>query len=816
MARASETIVSPSCLTDENIRPRHLPEAGRIAVMERLVDWFGTCALPPRDIEVVPPALSEELCVDQIATRPITLCNAGGRQLLDWDLSEVPAPPGLATAGPATAPAAIDALPDVLLLVAEPTPVDIRDLLLAYGDLGVIDASNAALFTPPLADLLPYDVVVTWSNEYYDDPVAMGDVLADYVDAGGKVVNLVGSFGTWGGQMAGRFMAEDYTAMDGAGLAITTGYLGVYDPEHPIMAGVTSVSDPVRVYSTTLTPGSSAIARWQPDMWGHELFVAAKDNQTVVSINGFVGSGHQWAGQMDDVLHNAILWLALDSPWLDESPRSGSAAPHTCQAVDVTFDSAGLAAGDYFAGLLVESDDADEPELTVPVSLTVHGPASIAGVTTTTFELLVTFDATAAGWPSLAYAWAFGDGATSNLEDPTHTYAAGGCYPVELVVSDGCGQDTWTGPVCVCAPPVDATFTWTPDNPVVGETVSFFGSVAGGDPPLTWTWDLDDGGTASGQNVDHIFAAPGTYNVTLTVSNACGQYIIQDDVLILGLPDIEVSVSSLSEELCPAATSIQVFQICNAGTAALDWNLSEPVVTYWLSEDPTSGSLQPAECADVAVTFDATQEPPGDYTADLLIASNDPDEPSITLPVSLTVLAPASITSVDYLVEGMQVTFDATAAGEPPLTYAWDFGDGGGSDLEDPAHTYAAPGCYTVFLHVINGCGDDWWWQTLCWCIPPEGADFTFTPADPEVGETVSFEGFVAGGDPPFTWSWTFGDGATGTGENLTHAYAAPGTYTVTLTVDNACGQAIVSHALTVAAPYRYVYLPVVFKGHAP
>ncbi len=40
------------------------------------------------------------------------------------------------------------------------------------------------------------------------------------------------------------------------------------------------------------------------------------------------------------------------------------------------------------------------------------------------------------------------------------------------------------------------------------------------------------------------------------------------------------------------------------------------------------------------------------------------------------------------------------------MTYAWDFGDGYTSALEDPVHTYAATGCYTVTLTVSNECGE--------------------------------------------------------------------------------------------------------------
>jgi len=58
----------------------------------------------------------------------------------------------------------------------------------------------------------------------------------------------------------------------------------------------------------------------------------------------------------------------------------------------------------------------------------------------------------------------------------------------------------------------------------------------------------------------------------------------------------------------------------------------------WLSESPTGGTVLPGECADVTVTFDSTGLVPGDYLANLLVDSNDPDAPQVTAPMQLHVL----------------------------------------------------------------------------------------------------------------------------------------------------------------------------------
>jgi uncharacterized repeat protein (TIGR01451 family) len=143
-----------------------------------------------------------------------------------------------------------------------------------------------------------------------------------------------------------------------------------------------------------------------------------------------------------------------------------------------------------------------------------------------------------------------------------------------------------------------------------------------------------------------------------------------------------------------------------------------PVDVPWVGAMPMDGVLPTGWCMTVEVTLDATDLLPGDYLADLIIHSNDPDTPTTTLPTSLTVLEPVAIADVTYLVDALEVTFDATVTGAPPFTYAWDFGDGNTSDLEDPVHTYADEGCFTVTFTATNECAFDVWSEEVCVEIP--------------------------------------------------------------------------------------------------
>ncbi len=151
---------------------------------------------------------------------------------------------------------------------------------------------------------------------------------------------------------------------------------------------------------------------------------------------------------------------------------------------------------------------------------------------------------------------------------------------------------------------------------------------------------------------------------------------------------------------------------------------------------------------------------------------------------------------------GTAITFDASASHDPDgtiVSYSWNFGDGMTATGVTTSHSYAIAGSYMVTLTVTDNSGSTGMssaTKTITDRAPT--ASFTFTPANPTVGQTVIFDGSTIF-DPDGTitnYSWTFGDGGTGTGVTTTHAYAAANTYTVTLTVTDNSGNTGTSSAM--------------------
>lgn len=127
-----------------------------------------------------------------------------------------------------------------------------------------------------------------------------------------------------------------------------------------------------------------------------------------------------------------------------------------------------------------------------------------------------------------SYAWNFGDGSTGSGPTPSHTYTGVGTYTVTLTVTDNGGltnaASTTASISTVSGPQPPVARPGGPYSGTVNATVSFDGS-ASSDPDgriVSYDWKFGDGGTASGAQVLHAYAATGTYTATLTVTDDSG------------------------------------------------------------------------------------------------------------------------------------------------------------------------------------------------------------------------------------------------------------------------------------------------------
>jgi len=143
---------------------------------------------------------------------------------------------------------------------------------------------------------------------------------------------------------------------------------------------------------------------------------------------------------------------------------------------------------------------------------------------------------------------------------------------------------------------------------------------------------------------------------------------------------------------------------------------------------------------------------------------------------------------------GVAATFNVSfMGGVQPFSYEWNFGDGGTSTSASPVHTYTADGYYTVRVWVNDCATHSANASLLVHSYDPLTLSYLKASPNPAVlGQPVNFTALAAGGTPPYTYSWNFGDGGTGGNlSNITHIYTTNGPFVASVTVgDSVSGTA--------------------------
>jgi len=394
------------------------------------------------------------------------------------------------------------------------------------------------------------------------------------------------------------------------------------------------------------------------------------------------------------------------------------------------------------------------------------------------------------------YIWSFGNGVTSTLESPTHTYASPGSYTVVLTATNFAGSGAATGTVIIYSPPTP-DFTAYPTEGFRPLTVAFTDTTTTtplGDPTLTYLWRFGDGEISDLPNPTHTYTAAGVYTVTLTVSNAAGSDTVTRTRYITVNP-VPVQADFAASPTSGLAPLTVVFTNTSTGdyTASL-WDFGDEV---------TSTLESPTHTYAVGGFFTVTLTVSGPGGNDTLTRGN-----------YITVYTPVQAAFTAWPTSGLApltVAFINTSTGDYTASL-WDFGDGVTCTLESPTHTYTTAGVCTVVLMVSGPGGIDTLIRTSYITVyAPVQAGFIASPTSGVAPLTVVFTNTSTG---DYTASlWDFGDGMTSTLESSTHTYMVAGVYTVTLTVSGPGGSDTETKAeyITVWEEYN-VYLPLILR----
>jgi PKD repeat protein len=383
--------------------------------------------------------------------------------------------------------------------------------------------------------------------------------------------------------------------------------------------------------------------------------------------------------------------------------------------------------------------------------------------------------------PLATWNWNFGDGTTSTIPSPTHSYNTPGTYTVSLAITtqNGC-TDSIQKIVRVMPVPIPNFVT---NDICAGNTALFVDSsqVSGSGQIITgWTWTFkDNNATSSLQNTTHLYPAPGTYTINLAIQTNRG--CVNDTSKTIKIWPLPIA-NFVANDVCIGNTTLFTDKSLpgDPGDVLTNW--------IWNFEDTTalSSSTNPPHIFLYA----------GTHYVQLIVSTSRGCVKDTTLNVIVHPL-PQPNFSANPICQGSPVLFHDLSTPTGTITsWNWSFGDilNNTSTLQNPSHVFDSSRIYYPTLVVTSqyGCTDSITLPLNIVPLPVVSFDANkYNGCSPLCVNFVDMS--FSQGDPITNWTWTFGDGAGSALQNPPHCYPNPGIYNVTLSVStvNSCMQSL-------------------------
>jgi PKD repeat protein len=380
--------------------------------------------------------------------------------------------------------------------------------------------------------------------------------------------------------------------------------------------------------------------------------------------------------------------------------------------------------------------------------------------------LEVNFNNTSSPDSLLFYDWFFGDGGTSNDEDPVHTfYAVNGeptTYTVSLIANNGCGKDTMSLDVVVYPAP-EVSFQ-VPPVFCAQDTVQFINTAVGTNGVL---WEFGDGQSDTVNiNPNHAYQLPGIYTATLTayaIGSGCPN-THSETIEVRSLPSVSFSVANLFG--CPPLT----VQIQNEVQDAVyfTWNFGDG--------NTAVGTNPGSHTYDESGYFDITLR-----GEDIFGCSAD----SVFSYIEVYPVPEASFETTSEEPCGVPRSICMVNTSSGALGFNWNFGNGDESQDNSPCKEYLSAGDYDIVLTAQN--------QYLCNDI----ATLTLTVYDKPVADfevlraTKCEDSEVVFNNLSFASEyalWYYNEVLFDTSWQGEYTFTEPGAYQLTLVAGNGSG----------------------------
>jgi PKD repeat protein len=393
---------------------------------------------------------------------------------------------------------------------------------------------------------------------------------------------------------------------------------------------------------------------------------------------------------------------------------------------------------------------------------------------------VVSFDGSTSNDPdgdALTYQWDFGDGATATGPSPTHAFSTMGSHAATLVVNDGI---TASSPITVTVTIVNqapTAYSGGPYAAVRHQSISFDGSAsadADGDA-LTYLWDFGDGVTATGARPTHAFSTLGAHTVTLVVNDG-------HDTSAPVTAAVTITNQTPTANAGGPYTAVRNQSVVFDGSASADAD-GDALTYQWDFGDG-------ATATEASPTHAFTD--PGRAHRHLVVSDGHDTSAPATATVTITNQAPTANAGGPYTavrnqarrVRWLRVRGRGRRCARLPVGLSATVSP---RRVPAPTHVFSTLGAHTVTLVVSDGHDTS----------APATATVTITNQTPTASaagpysavrnQSIVFDGSAsadADGDA-LSYQWDFGDGATATGANPTHAFTTLGSHTVTLIVND-------------------------------
>ncbi|MBK7965769.1 MAG: M36 family metallopeptidase [Bacteroidetes bacterium] len=330
-----------------------------------------------------------------------------------------------------------------------------------------------------------------------------------------------------------------------------------------------------------------------------------------------------------------------------------------------------------------------------------------------------------------SWLWSFGDGTTSTLQNPTHTYSASGVYNVQLLVTNTLGSDSLTQQVTISLPPTpitndvqvclgDTAFVNTvvtgvaqwrnTSNSIVnvgnmyavpnvtGSQTFYVENLVG--TPIEYAGPIDPSFGAGGYNASGFhgalnFTAVKGFEIASAWVDANGagprKIYLASGINNNGVPPVGAQiVDSITVNL---VNGIQRVSLNLTVPAAGNYNLGTNSSNLYRNN---GGATYPYTTPNfMTINSSSSTTNPGTYY--YFFYDIEVRDPQCISSIDTVVVMPVN-TNFGFVVTGNSVTFSDSSSSA--TSWLWDFGDGSTSAQQNPTHVYAANGTYNVTLSI--------------------------------------------------------------------------------------------------------------------